>query len=228
LWHPIIRNGSEGWIVHPQSVAPLIDNIKEPDLWISFKTVLDYAGVKDTLLGSVIRDEARQVVAEQEAAAAREAEDADSGSSDDEDVDPRVAAVNWIHRLTDPSDFASDTAFVNEALKDNAAVRSNLPMLQLVQSILKQVPDEKKSTAAAVTKWLKDWLSKDKKRRLYEPLTITALKAMAVEKGIIVKGKKSDIIDELVKPESEQQQADTSRPHIQHTTETVLSSTSEK
>jgi hypothetical protein len=36
------------------SVAPLIDEIDEPELWASFKAVLDYAGVKDTLIGSVV------------------------------------------------------------------------------------------------------------------------------------------------------------------------------
>jgi hypothetical protein len=42
------------------SVAPLIDQEEDPTLWASFDTVLRYAGVKDTLLGSVVRERPRK------------------------------------------------------------------------------------------------------------------------------------------------------------------------
>jgi hypothetical protein len=204
------------------SMAPLIDQLKEPVLWASFETVLGYAGVKDTLLGGVVREQEKAAEQEAVAAAVAAAERETAASSDTEDeenqqADPKATATNWIARLTDPT-LQNDAAFVDQVLKDNSTVRANLEMLQWMQTILKQPTDEKKSTATvgATQKFFTDWLSKETLRRLYDPLTVNALKAIAMAKGILVKGKKSDIIDELLKPMNEQQQVQApSSPSLQ-------------
>jgi hypothetical protein len=186
------------------SVAPLIDETKEPELYEAFRTVLEYAGVQDMLLGSFAREE------EQQAAAARLARDTASSDSDvdEEATDPKSIAIKWIARLTDPL-VHYDEDFKEQALKDLNTVRENLDMLQWMQSILKQTGDDKRSsTVNATQKFFKDWLLKEKSRRPFEPLTIAALKKMALAAGIAVKGKKPEIIDELVKPRSQQTQAE--------------------
>jgi hypothetical protein len=85
-------------------------------------------------------------------------------------------------------------------------------MLRWMYALLRKA-EWKATPAATIGKFFGDWLTKEKRRRPYEPLTLVQLKVIATREKVKATGlKKPELITELIKPPSERQkQKSTSR-----------------